>query len=322
MGKVSFGDPEDELDYQEWPVGQLITDMTSAQYHGITGTYSSSQLKDLLDDPEIFFDKYIAKTIEKKSMTAFDIGTWFHTGVLEPHLLESECVMFTGMRSGDTWERFKLKHAGKAILIASEKKVAEGLIKAVKNSPVAMNRIKRGEPEISCFLELTIQDGDIFAIDKGLKLTPTGWVKVKPPKVSKDAVTLIVKVRADLLGSDFILDLKSTSGNVKSKKEMRRVVKKYQYLLSAALYLDIFTAVTGVLKDTFILTFASKDNFKAKSYKLSPKALLIGRSKWRKAVLELADGIATKWQFTDSLGILEPDYEDMEELETNAEDLI
>ncbi len=75
---------------------KLIHDLSSDEYHATPGTYSSSQFKDLLDDEEIFINKYIKKTIEKEDVPAFGTGNYFHTGVLEPHKLKSEYVVFQG----------------------------------------------------------------------------------------------------------------------------------------------------------------------------------------------------------------------------------
>ena len=77
-------------------LNRLIRDMSSADYHNVVGTWSSSQLKDLIDDEDIFIRKYVKREIEKAESEAFDTGTYFHTGCLEPHKVVKEVAIFPG----------------------------------------------------------------------------------------------------------------------------------------------------------------------------------------------------------------------------------
>lgn len=286
--------------------GHIFYDMPQDDYHAVNGTFSSSQLKDLLDDPEIFHRKYIAKTEERQVFPAFDIGHYFHTAILEPDKLKDDCAVFEGIRRGNAWEEFKTKHSNKAIITKAELVQAEGLISAVKKSQIAMNYIKRGKPEASAFVRLLVTSaGDIYAPDYEKVLGNTYW-KTEKKKAPKDSVEIVIKVRADLLADDYILDLKSTSGNAKSPWLMSKKVSEYHYDLSAALYLDIFSLVTDRLKTEFYWTFASKDCFNSKTYLATVDNISVGRAKWRKAILTLAENIKSNWQFEDTLGMLAP----------------
>lgn len=308
-----------EVDIQSLVMRGLIYDMPSQDYHAVKGTFSSSQLKDLLDDEETFHKKYIAKTEAKEHIPAFDVGTYFHTALLEPDKLQSECAVFVGIRRGAAWEKFQKDNAGKAIITKAEHEQAKGIIKAVQDSPIAMARLARSTSEVSVFINIRVSQGEIFAPDHGVRLAEDGWVKSPVPK---SGVDLVLKARADKLGSNFILDLKSTTGNAKSHMTMKKKVSDLNYDLSAALYLDLFTLGSGELKDEFIWTFASKDRFNSKSYCASQKNILIGRAKWSKAIRTLAFCIKDEWQFDDSLGVLEPTPWDMEYLQPSAEQLL
>lgn len=302
-------------------LGKLVGDMSSADYHGLSGTFSSSQLKDLLDDPEYFHKKHIEKSVERVSIPAFDVGTYFHCAVLEPDKLGDDCAVFDGIRRGKVWDEFKETNSGKTIITASEKTQADGLVKATLASPIAMNRIKRGTPEVSTFSEVLVDGSTVYAKGGELELGKYGWVKAKD-KISKKAVTIILKVRADLLADEYILDLKSTTGNAKSVSLMRKKISDYNYDLSASLYLDIFSLATGRTLDQFLWTFASKDFYNCKTYMASSDNVLVGRAKWKKAVVSLAEGIDTNWEFEDSLGVLEPNQWEMEYLKERPEDLL
>jgi exodeoxyribonuclease VIII len=298
-------------------VNKLITDLSSADYHGLLNTFSSSQLKDAYEDIELFHKKYILKEIEKEHIPAFDVGTYFHTAILEPDKLSSECEIYDGIRRGAAWDAFKEKNKGKAIITKAEFQQAEGLVRAVQNSPIAMNRISQGMPEVSAFAVLNIVGSQIFSKEKKLILGKYGWEPYKN-KIDK-GTEITIKVRADLLASDFVLDLKSTSGNAKNDHVVKTKVSSYNYDLSAALYLDIFSLVTGRKYDTFIWTFASKDYYNSKSYIASNNNVMVGRAKYRKAIMNLADGIESNWTFTDSIGILEPQSYELEHIKENGE---
>lgn len=300
----------------------IYRDMPSSQYHTIRDTYSSSQLKDLLEDPEIFYKKYILKTIERESISAFDVGTYFHTSILEPDKLKAECAVYGGIRRGKEWEAFKEANANKAIITQSELTQAEGIVEAVRNSPVAMNRISRGEAEISAFVPIVISKGEIFSEDGKSIVGKYGWEKTSIKIDKKNCVHLTIKVRADLLADTYILDLKSTTGNCKSEVSMRRKVSDYQYDLSASLYLDMFSIATGRTISEFLWTFASKDLFNSKTYIASEENVMIGRAKYRKALLVLASCISDKWQFEDAIGILKPNVWELEHIKPKSEDLL
>ncbi len=297
----------------KYKLHKLMYDLSSEDYHSIKGTYSSSQFKDLLEDTEIFVAKHINKTVEKESIPAFDVGTYFHTGVLEPHKLKSECVVYSGkVRRGEDWEKFKAKHPGKVIVTPSMRDTAEKLITLAQDSPVAMGYIKRGKPEVSLFVELWIDAGEIYAPHYGKVLDlHAGWLDFDVAdhfrNRKKKPVKIIVKVRADSLGEDFVLDLKSTTGNARSASAMKGKILYYNYGLSASLYLDIFSLERGRPMNIFIWTFASKVCFNCKSFMASPSNILVGRAQYMKCVLRLAELIRGEFQLYDELGVLEPE---------------
>lgn len=284
----------------------LTYDLPNEDYHGpeFSWAKSSTQFKDLLDDEDVFIEKHIKKTVEKEESAAFDVGTYFHTGILEPHKLKIDCVVFPGkVRRGKDWEIFKAKHKNKAIVSNTQKEQAEGLVRAVKRSPVAQEYLV-GKPEVSFFAELNIYRGEIFAPYYGKKLTRNGWVD-GPNKRNEKAYVVYVKVRADCLGETFISDLKSTTGNARSNKTMREKISYYQYDVSASLYLDMFSLHLPKVRE-FIWIFASKDSYNSKTYVASPTNILVGRAKYMKALIKLADCAANDWQSVDYLDTLEP----------------
>lgn len=303
---------------------KFIRDMSSADYHSLAHTFSSSQFKDLLDDPDYFVRKHIGKEIEREENDAFDLGTYFHTSILEPKKIKMDCVVFPGkIRRGKDWDAFKKKNNGKAIITETQKSLAEGLVKAVQNSPVA-HQYLQGQAEISLITEIQVYDQYIYAPKYGAVLNrDMGWTCAPEDieKKSKSAFTIFVKVRADMLGSDFISDLKSTTGNARSNRAMRIKISDYNYDLSAALYLDMFSLIRPALQE-FIWIFASKDYMNSRSYRATKDNIRVGRAKFMKAMFRMRDLARNKWQTIDFLDELEPNHWDREYLKDRDEDLL
>jgi hypothetical protein len=313
------------MDYSKL-INKTHDDLSSAEYHGAKGSFSSSQLKTMLEDPELFYKKYIIKTEAKEELAAFDVGTYFHTAILEPHLLLKECSVYTdGIRSGKKWEAFKEENAGKAIITLKEKDTADKIVQAVKDSPVAMSLLDKIQPEISAFIKVYCTSDEIYCEKDGQwfqLLVVAGWVPCELDEDELMGITdfstpLILKTRADGICFDegFILDLKSTQGNTKKEFEMGRKVADYQYDFSAALYLDVFAMASGKPMDKFYWIFASKDMGNSRTYLASDKNIMVGRAKWKKAALDLARFVSSNWEFSDSLGVLEPTSYNKEWLE-------
>lgn len=299
----------------------LIRNLPIEAYHGNAGSWSSSQFKDALDDMDLFIKKYIQKVIARESNAAFDIGTYFHTGVLEPHKLKFDCIVYPGkVRRGKDWDKFKVKHQSKAIVTQSQKDQAEGLVRCVKASPIAQGYLV-GTPEVSLFTEIAILSGNIYAPYFNVVLTRDGWQHLDYAMSFKKAFKMIVKVRADMLGDTFISDLKSTTGNARSNKSMREKISHYQYDLSASLYLDMFSLVKPELQE-FAWIFASKDFFNSRTYTASETNIRVGRAKYMKAMLRMADYAAGGWQSVDYLDQLEPLPYELEHLKERDTDLL
>jgi hypothetical protein len=293
--------------------------MDNEAYHGCVGTWSSSQFKDIITDEEVFIKKYIKNECPKIEGEALDIGTYFHTGLLEPHKLSTEIAIFTGKtRYGKEWDNFKAKNKGKCIITEKNKEVGDGMIAAVRASPVSMEFLV-GEPEVSLFTQILVANGKIFAPHYSKVLTKDGWEDAT--KVPKEGFHITIKTRADCLGENFISDLKSTSGRATQEHSVRQSISSYQYDLSAALYLDMFSLARPNVTD-FIWIFASKVNPIAAAWIATEKQLLVGRAKWSWAVKRLADLSAANWEHVDYLREAEPLPHELDWLKEKDTDLL
>lgn len=289
--------------------------MSNADYHGLGGVYSSSQLKAVLEDPELFYKKYITKEIASVHVDAFDTGTYFHTKILEPHLLDEDCAVFDGVRRGAKWNEFKELHAGKAILTKTQADTADRLVDLVSKSPRAQEILEGSEREVSAFADLLVDtdNKEVYSADLEYRLTIDGWEWLgfdkKRPTGFMEKVS--VKVRCDAMKKEIgeISDLKSSSGNVKNERSVKIKISSYEYDLSASFYLDIFfLAYEGKydFKD-FVWIFASKDKHNCKSWRASQDNIRVGRAKWRKAIMEIAKYQQLNWKFEDTVEELPPE---------------
>jgi len=254
-------------------------DLTNKQYHEDKDCFSSSQFKLAKEDIEAFHKQYILGEKQNVSNPAFDIGTYYHTAVLEPETLDAECAVFLGkMRRGKEWDAFKEEHEGKAIITKSDYAKADRLIQSTLGNTILQNLMEGGEAELSCFTKV-----------QGLD----------------------TKVRSDFIDVDrgFIFDLKSTTGNAKDYKSINKKIDDLDYDLSAALYIDAFNTVLGkdVIKDFYWVVATKDEEFaNCQVYKATKKNLAVGRAKYMKAIEEIKRGYKNKWVFKDTIVNIDP----------------
>lgn len=269
----------------------IYYDLTNDEYHeqqDIEDHYfSSSQLKDMLGDPETFHQKYVLRDCEKYSSAAMDIGTCYHTEILEPHLAEDEYTVWDGGRKGTKlYKEFEAENQGKIILTKADKIKLDRLVQVTQNSPMAMNLLEHKDAQKEVSFLITV-----FGVQ--------------------------MKVRTDILilGKDYscIADPKSTTGNVKDKIKMRRKVADSNYELSAAMYIVLvnecirqFDLPYAPVTDFFWI-FASKDpTGNCKVWRASEDQIKVGMGKFMTAVTDLKKYMDSDWSFEDSIDDLEP----------------
>lgn len=291
----------------------LVRNMENSDYHavkeGADFSVSSSQLKDALKSSRAFYNKYIAKTTPKEESTAFDIGTAIHTSILEPEKFSNDIAIYEGIRNGAKWEKFKADNANKTIVIKSEiSKVLTAVAGYEKSEEAKRVRNANGvECELSCFLKLEVGPTQIYlpTPEWYYVLTKNGWRPTD--EVEENRVSFTAKTRADIINvvDGYIGDVKSTSEDAQDVDDVLRAISTFQYDMSAAYYLDIFAAQSLLDWESletpryFDWIFTSTNKESCAVYRSTEPLLQVGRAKWRRAVLKIANGFRTNWEGMD-----------------------
>lgn len=255
-------------------------EISSDDYHADREYVSSSGLKLYLKCPREFYQKYVKQKegteIEDEEGTksaALIFGSLVHTSILEPHLLQEEYSIYDGAsKRGKAYEDFAAAQGTKTVITSSQMSHADMLKSVFEENKHAVALIKDGDPEKTLCVEMD-----------GIK----------------------IKVRADYLQGEKIIDLKTTANGV-TYNEVQRAIIQWDYALSAALYVDAFTQFTGKKHD-FYFVFLGKSPMGCEVYKASEALLEHGRKKYKNAITKINQSRASGSWFNE--GIQEIDLE-------------
>jgi hypothetical protein len=246
--------------------------VSNEAYHGDVEYLSSSSLKLALRDIRTFVRKYVdGEKIVHSNQDNMDFGSYIHTLILEPELVDEEFTVYEGaVKRGEKWEKFKEENKDKIIIGNLADIKAKTIVEAYKKDPHAPKLICDGVAERSLCVKLD-----------GVK----------------------IKVRADYLKDNKVIDIKTTQSLLDPEK-IQNVIVRYDYDLSAALYVDALEKFTGK-KHEFYFVFIKKDSFEVGCFKASQQMIDNGRRKYRKAIEIIKKGRKTGKYFED--GIIELD---------------
>jgi exodeoxyribonuclease VIII len=255
-------------------------DIPNEAYHDNRTHISSSALKLFIDNPKLYFKKYELGEEEEeadKAQGAYDFGSYIHTRVLEPHLLDVEYAIYEGKtRRGKVYEDFCQKNEGKIIISRSQVEMADKMMSAYENSGVEIGRhgYHTEVPYTNFF-----QQGDA-------ELT-----------ACTDLMEVPVKVRFDYYKSTSkfasINDVKTTSIASLTQEAVQEACNKYGYHISAAMYVDVATALTGKKHDFYFLFMSKKAPYDVKLFRASEEMLERGREEYQMGLQKLKEARET-----------------------------
>lgn len=228
--------------------------LTNTEYHSEKAHLSSSNLKDLLTDPQKFYEeKILGKKRATSDQPQLVIGSLTHSLVLEPETVEKEYAFFDGWKKqGILYQKCKEENPNKEIISKPQRNVAERLARAVTASKTAKSLFANGVPELS---------------------------------LASRILNVPVKCRADYLNvpAGYIADLKTTS-QISDVDAFKQTMEQYRYDLSAALYCQIAHDVYGKVFD-FYFVVVSKADMGCMVYKASSATLSKGASDMIKSLV-------------------------------------
>ena len=229
------------LDGSQWEKQDLIKEMVKDEfYYGYLSkaALSSSSLKLLLSSPKTY--KHVTEYGNPESQALRD-GWLFHTAILEPDVFNAQIFVDVASKNTKAYKLAKEEH-GK-VFTMTEKKDAERLADAFLRNEKALQLIQQSEFEVPMI-------GEVMGMP--------------------------FRGKADVLGKNGIVDLKSTS----DIKAFPYSAKKYGYSVQCYLYCELF----GIDYKDFTFLALDKGSLDIGVYHCSEEFYLDGKQKTEKAI--------------------------------------
>jgi len=227
-------------------------------YHADRQYYSSSCLKVLNKSPELFYKNYILDSKEERAdKAAFILGSYVHSLILEPHLIDKEYAVFDGAsRRTNIYKQFRSENTDRTVILQKEVKWAHEMLVSFMKRPEAIGLIQDGEAELTLCLEM---DG------------------------------MPIKVRADYINhkEGYIVDVKTT-GSDTDRASVINACNQWEYMLSAALYTKAFEQHYDKPFD-FYWIFLGKYDGQCQVYKMSSETYIKAQIEIRKAITKFKE---------------------------------
>lgn len=260
-------------------------------YHSDREYISSSGLKLLLEDAREFERIYVKnEPRESRNTASLDFGSYVHGLILEPHLIEQEFAVYDGtQRRGAKYEQFCEENEGKTIITKSQAVQAQKAVEIFNNSKVWTKDSNGNDKEayISSFFTKGKAEETLAGELDGVKV-----------KVRFD-----YRKEFDSFGS--INDIKTTSYDINTKRDIEKISALWGYELSAALYCDMVQKYTGKKHDFYFCYINTKKSM-VRLVKASEQMLEAGRLKYKQA-LKMLKGARETGEYFEK-GIQEIDY--------------
>ncbi len=275
-------------------------DLSNEDYHASFG-FSSSQLKTLVEHTPAHLRHSF--TAHREATENRVLGTLVHSLVLEPETFANDYILAPQVdkrtRAGrEEWAAFEAFALSKGLTVITD---------TMLNKARAMAASVREHPMASALLKDRVTEGSVY-----------WWYDAMEPEEHEDD-RLMLKVRPDALscGHAVIIDLKTTTDA--SYSGFIRAIQRYQYHLSAAMYLDGVNQCTPLLAElggtaphlafnqfVFVCVESVEPHLTA-VYELSPAYIDLGRTLYRRALRRLHEGLRNDWPgYDDEVRLIEP----------------
>lgn len=258
--------------------------ISNTEYHNDRTYFTSSALKMILKDPYKFQQTYIDGNPEEetRNTSALDLGSYVHSLILEPHLIQEEYAIYEGVqRRGLRWEAFYAANKNKTIITKNQQKEAEKLLQYFTETEVLLDN------------NSVVNIKDFFTTKGNTEETLCGILE-----------GIDCKVRFDYRDDTRIIDIKTTFESLLNKETLEAVCENYDYDLSAAMYLDMAEQALGIDMEYFFC-YISKQGGGVRLAKASEKFLERGRQKYKRALKRIKQCQSDSKFFNSEIIILE-----------------
>jgi hypothetical protein len=236
--------------------------ISNEEYHADKDYFSSSTIKEALESPGHFKYYNLQGNKVQKDYSHLTLGSAVHTVLLEPHLFDSEYVVYdgelttTGLIPAKEKKIITAAHPGKKIITKPDYEFAQqARVNCNKYDQAAKLLFSQdGESEPSYFNKCT---------ETGLNL------RIRPDRID--------------LTNKFIVDVK-TSQSVNKEDFRRDAIYKYHYDLSAYMYLMQIYLMFGIECDFYWIVVGKESMVPVAVYKLSRDTIENGKKKFFRSV--------------------------------------
>jgi len=242
----------------------ILDGISNEDYHSDREFVSSSALKLMLEKPKAYYLQYVKEEptfISDKLQEAFDLGSYIHTLLLEPHLLAEEYLIYEGEE--------KQEVSGKTSISLANAQLASKMFNKYNRAKVAIGDHEGELVQVSSFIEGGMAEQTLCTTLDGVK------VKVRPD------------YRREFSDYGQIIDVKTTSEVSLTSYQVGKICSKYGYALSAALYVDVVQALTGIEQEFYFLFLSKKGTNQVELFKASEAFLQRGRDQYQIAIKAL-----------------------------------
>ena len=233
------------LDKKQYDEQELLSKMVNDDFYynemDVSKVLSYSSAKWLLKSPKYFLLKQNQQMVETQPLRD---GKLIHMQILEPEKYNKLTFVDVSSKNTKIWKEAVVENGKEFTYTLKERNINNKIVQAFLRNDVCMDYLKGNDVEVPGLLEY---DGVPF------------------------------RGKADILGDDFIADVKTTGDGVgelsNGKNQFEYSVQKYDYDLQAYLYTQMFN------KDRFIWVVIDKVTTEIGVFEASQELLESGKKK-------------------------------------------
>jgi hypothetical protein len=245
-----------------------VYDISNEQYHAASGI-SRSKLMLLDKSPYHFWHEvYSGKSVYREATPAMNIGSAFHTLLLEPEKFNDEFIISPKIDRRTTqgkldYEAFLKDSQGKIVLTDDQLEKVRTMVSQVNSHDI-----------VATLLDQSVFEQSIF------------WTDIE--------TGIQFKARPDIWSSKMIVDLKTIQDAALFK--LQRSALEYGYYLQAGMIFEACKAIGKPVEMFIILAVEKEAPHVPAVYMMDDYALQFGIDQFRKYKLQLAECLSkNKW---------------------------